>query len=151
VGTKSCTAQASVSKVLQAVKLGSASPIRRSYLDLNKPNESHDQSVYAGKRWDTRRGREQWLLPSENSRFGVARRQGLVSLRHSDSRCTCSSPHVPRSSSNQSLVVLDACFVGNALGRALPDANRPLTQRHPVPTTAVILGLRYAHRSDSAW
>lgn len=66
-------------------------------------------------------------------------------------RGTLAAPHPRRSSSNQSLDVLDACCVGNALERALGDANRPLRERHPGHTTAVHLGLlRYAHRSNSS-
>jgi len=63
VGAESCTAPASVSKVLQAVKLDPASPMRRSDLAFKKLSESHDCSVYAGKRWTPVERREHMAPP----------------------------------------------------------------------------------------
>lgn len=146
MGTKSCTRK----QACLMRRLSSGSPIRRNYLNSDGLRWSHDQSVYAGRRWNTRERRKQWLLPSENSRFGVARRQGW-SACDTLIRGTLAAPHMRRSSSNQSLAVLDACFVGNALEGALADANRPLKQRHPGHTTAVLLGIALCPSLNSVW
>jgi hypothetical protein len=98
VDTESCTAQAIMSQA------NISRPMGRCPLASGKLSRSHDRFVYAARRWDTREGREQWLLPSENSRFGVARRQGGSACRPLIRRALA-APHLRRSPSNQSLAV----------------------------------------------